>query len=303
MKTLSFGEILWDVIGNQKYIGGAPFNISAHLAKMGVESSILSAVGNDSLGLEAISEAKKFNVNTGFINVESGYPTGIVNVKIADGGFPSYTIIENTAWDNIVLTESFRSGLQKSNWDVLCFGTLAQRTAQNRKTLHEILDSLKFKHMFYDVNLRQKYFEKTWIEESLKASSIAKFNDEEASFLSEYLFGAKMGEKDFSVKIAESYDVETICVTSGGKGCAVLHEKEFREFEGVKVKVADTVGAGDSFSAAFLFACLSGQHPFEAAKFAVKIGGYVASRNGAVPEYSAEISQSVEAIRDGNQPS
>lgn len=125
MKTLSFGEILWDVIGDGKYIGGAPFNIAAHLAKMGVESAILSALGDDELGHEALSIAKKLNVNTECVAVESEHPTGIVDVKITGAGMPSYTIKENTAWDNIILTRSIFSELKKSKWDVLCFGTLA----------------------------------------------------------------------------------------------------------------------------------------------------------------------------------
>lgn len=298
MKTLSFGEILWDVIGDRKYIGGAPFNIAAHLAKMGVESAMLTAVGDDDLGRKALAIAEKSNVNTEYMNVESAYPTGMVDVKITGAGMPSYTINENTAWDNIILTPLSLSKLKKSKWDVLCFGTLAQRTEQNRKTLYEILDKVEFGHIFYDVNLRQKYFGKSWIEKSLEASSIAKFNDEEASVMSDYLFNAKMSERDFSMEVAGKYGVGTICVTRGGNGCAVLHGNEFREFKGIKVKVADTVGAGDSFSAAFLFALMSGRHPFEAATFAGEIGAYVASRNGAVPDYSEEISKSVKAIRN-----
>lgn len=297
MKTLSFGEILWDVIGDKKYIGGAPFNIAAHLAKMGAESAILSALGDDELGHEALSIAKKLNVNTVCIAVESEHPTGIVDVKITDDGMPSYTIYENTAWDNIPSTPAILSMLKKSKWDVLCFGTLAQRTGQNRETLCRILDEVGFRHIFYDVNLRQRYYDKSWIEKSLNASSIAKFNDEEASVLSDYLFNSKMSERDFSIRVSEKFDVETICITRGGNGCAVFHRNEFREFKGVKVKVADTVGAGDSFSAGFLFALMSGRHPFEAANFAGEIGAYVASRNGAIPEYSAEINQEIKTIR------
>lgn len=115
--------------------------------------------------------------------------------------------------------------------------------------------------------------------------------------MSDYLFNAKMSERDFSMEVAGRYGIETICVTRGGNGCAVLHKNEFREFKGVKVKVADTVGAGDSFSAAFLFALMSGKHPFEAANFAGEIGAYVASRNGAIPEYSAEIYKLIKAVK------
>ncbi|OGV50626.1 MAG: hypothetical protein A2017_06900 [Lentisphaerae bacterium GWF2_44_16] len=297
MRALSFGELLWDIIGNKEYLGGAPFNLTAHLAGMGTEVSIISALGRDDLGKDALFDAEDLNVDTEFIQVHDRYPTGTVDVKVDNKGIPSYAINENTAWDNIDVNDNAILRIKEKSWNVFCFGTLAQRTETNRKSLWKIIENISFDHIFYDVNLRQNYFEKEHIEKSLKASSIVKLNSEEAVFLSQYIFNGTMTEKEFAARLSVEYGIEIVCITRGENGSAVFYENEFREIPGIPVKTADTVGAGDSYGAAFLFAFLSGKSPSEAAAFAGKIASYVASQNGAIPEYSEEIIKTIENIK------
>ncbi len=297
MKAISFGEILWDIIENKAHIGGAPFNLTAHMAKMGGMSSyIISALGDDDLGHQAIDKVKLFNMNDSFISVLKDYPTGTVDVELTGDGMPTYIIHEKTAWDNITLSKEQLKELSSDKWDVFCFGTLAQRTDSNRKLLFDILENISAKHIFYDVNLRQEYYHKDWIEASLNKSTIVKVNDEEAVFLSKQLFCKKLSEKDFAEKLCSKYNIKLVCITRGGEGVAVYHDSNFHEIPSIKVKVADTVGAGDSFSAGFLFAYLSGKTPEEAANFAVKVGGFVASSYGAIPKYSEKLMIEIENI-------
>ncbi len=298
MKAISFGEILWDIIEGKAHIGGAPFNLTAHLAKMGFNSYIISALGSDELGDKALKALKSFNMNDAYVSTLKEYPTGTVDVKITGEGMPTYIIHENTAWDNISLSQKQHNDLGSQNWDVFCFGTLAQRTESNRTLLTRLLENIKSKHVFYDVNLRQEYFKKEWIENSLKKSTIVKVNDEEAEFLSEKLFNKKLTEKRFAEELAKVYDVSLVCITRGGDGVAVYNNNEFCEIPSVKVKVADTVGAGDSFSAGFLYAYLTGHSPEKSAKFAVKVGGFVASSYGAIPEYSNDLIQELKNLKD-----
>ena len=296
MKAISFGEILWDIIENKAHIGGAPFNLTAHLAKMGMKSYIISALGDDELGHQAMDNVNLFKMNDSFISTLNNHPTGTVDVELTGAGIPTYIIHEDTAWDNIILSKEQFNELSNNNWDVFCFGTLAQRTESNRKLLFEILESITAKHIFYDVNLRQEYYHKEWIEASLTKTTILKVNDEEAVFLSEQLFGKTLTEKQFAIELSKKYSIDLVCITRGGEGVAVYHNGQFDEIPSVKIKVADTVGAGDSFSAGFLFAYLSGKNPEKSAEFAVKVGGFVASSYGAIPKYSEKLMNDIKNI-------
>jgi len=285
MNTLSFGEILWDIINGHSYIGGAPFNLAVHLAKMGCRSTLISSVGKDKLGKRALEEALQRQVNTEFIQCHPFLPTGVVNVKLDSKGHPAYRIIENVAWDHIELNKNSIFNLSKINWEIFCFGTLAQRTPENRKMLNHLLFSIKPRHVFYDVNLRQHYYRKEWVEKSLCQSTIVKLNDREASMLSELLFQQKLKQKDFIKNLAEKYDLSIVCVTHGKEGVSIYHQDSLERVPGINGPVTDTVGAGDGFSAAFLFSYLCGSSIFESAEFGEIVANFVVSQSGAVPKY------------------
>lgn len=296
MKILSFGELLWDHIGGAWHIGGAPFNFTAHCARMGALAALVSSVGNDSLGRKARAEAKKCGIDTGAIAVNRRLPTGTVEITLRGDGSHDFAIRENVAWDEITLSSEEARALGSGGIDALCFGTLAQRSAVNRASLELLLDCVAPRIVFYDVNIRQDYYAAEWIEWSLRACSIMKCNDDEAALLGRLLFGRGLDDEEFARAAAERYNITTLCVTRGARGAAVLHDRAFTEVPGVEVTVADTVGAGDAFGAAFLRSFLGGRGAEEAARFAVRVGAFVASRSGAVPEYSEEMQRLVKEM-------
>jgi len=254
LKVLLFGELLWDIIGGKAYIGGAPFNLASHLAKMGTQSAYISSVGKDKLGEEALKIAKRYGLNTSYITTHPHLPTGKVDVYLNHQGHPKYIIQEGTAWDQIILKEDLRNLLLlKENWDVFCFGTLAQRTESNRNLLYDLISHLQCQHIFYDVNLRQNFYQKEWIEHSLQVSTVLKLNEEETTTLSELLLGEVLRREVFCSTIFSEYCLKIICITLGEHGSIVYDGRNYFHIPGVKTKIIDTVGAGDGYSAAFLF--------------------------------------------------
>lgn len=297
MKTLLFGEILWDIIDNKPYIGGAPFNLSAHLAKMGFESTLISSVGKDVLGRKALKEAEKRGINSSLISIHPNLPTGIVEVNLDERGHPTYMIKEDVAWDNIIIDQDLTDGLTKTKWEIFCFGTLAQRTKENRELLGRIMSWAHPRHVFYDVNLRQNYYRKEWIEKSLCQSSIVKLNDREALIVSELLFGETLKQENFVNRISQDYDLSIVCITHGKNGSSIYYNGKLEKIPGINGPVADTVGGGDSYSAGFLFSYLCGTSIYEAAEFAEIVGNFVVSQSGAVPKYPKWLEKEIENLK------
>lgn len=292
MKTLALGEILWDIIEGKAHIGGSPFNVAVHLSKMGANSYLASSVGADHLGTGAKEHARNFDVHTDFISTLNDKPTGTVLVELKEGQ-PDYTIVEGVAWDNIFLDETQLTRLLNTTWDYLVFGTLAQRTASNKVLYQKILKDVKANNIFFDVNLRQSYFSKEIVEASLPYASILKLNDEEVSPISNLVYGQTLNFKDFSERTSQEFDIHTICITRGGDGVLVYSKNNFYDIPGVKVAVADTVGAGDSFSAAFLYTLHQTGDAALAAQRGCQLGAFVASREGAVPDYTAALKEAL----------
>ncbi len=287
MKILAFGEILFDVIEGENFLGGAPLNFAAHLAKCGAESYIFSKVGQDDLGNSAVNQVKNLGVKTGFVQTDAAYPTGTVEVTLS-AGQPEYTIHEDVAYDFIALNGK-AAFLESIDFDVLYFGTLAQRSQQSRRALRQIVEAGKFKQVFYDVNLRQEFFSKEILESSLQLCTILKLNDEEVKVLAKLLYGQELSLISFLEKTAETFHINIIIVTAGAAGCFVYEGQQLHTVQGHAVTVADTVGAGDAFSAAFVYKLLSGESASKAAATANKLGAFVASCRGPIPVYSAEI--------------
>jgi len=297
VKALLFGEILWDIIESKPYIGGAPFNLAAHLTKMGLKSTLISSVGKDALGKKALKEAEKRGINSTFIKVHPDLPTGIVNVNLDKAGHPTYVINENVAWDNIILDQDLINSLTKNKWEVFCFGTLAQRTKENRDLLSQIISWARPHHIFYDLNLRQNYYKKEWIEKSLCQSSIVKLNDREALVVSEFLFGQTLKQENLAELICREYDLSIVCITHGKNGSSIYRNGKLEKVQGINGPVADTVGGGDSYSAGFLFSYLCGTSIYEAAEFAEIVGNFVVSQSGAVPKYPKWLEKEIENLK------
>ncbi|MEI6055155.1 MAG: carbohydrate kinase [Lentisphaerota bacterium] len=293
MKILVFGEILWDIIGDKAYIGGAPFNLASHSSNMGLHSYLVTSVGDDFLGKSALKSAKNHNIHMDYVSESSKYPTGAVEVTVNEQGIPNYVINEDVAWDNIQLSEEQLKEIANTKWDVFCFGTLAQRTETNRTLLSVILENINAKEIFFDINLRQDYFDKKSITYSLSKSTIVKLNDEESFFLDKYLFSKEGTLDEFAERLRAKFNIKILCITKGPAGADIYHEDKKYSVPGVKITVADTVGAGDSFCAGFLASYLSGNSLEKSGELAVQVAGYVASKDGAIPEYSTELKETV----------
>lgn len=287
MKLLSFGEILWDIVDSQEYLGGAPFNLAAHAARCGADCWFISSIGDDDLGHRAIAQAEQMNVDCSYTLVNPDHPTGTVDAVISAAGQPDYIIHEPVAYDFITLDDELINKIVESKFDVFCFGSLAQRSQTNRDTLSRLLAALSETNtkIFCDVNLRQNYFSKEILESSLKASDILKLNDDEVEVISGlFNIGNHTLLEDFCSAIGKQMDIKEIIVTMGEKGSLIYDGKECHMIEGQKVEVVNTIGAGDAFSAVFLYKRLNGNTPTQAATYANRVAAYVCTQTGAVPE-------------------
>ena len=286
LNLLAFGEILFDIIDGQAHIGGAPFNVAAHFAKHNNQAFMVSSVGMDKLGEEAKMAIDLKKVNRNFVNT-TNENTGVVNVNISESGQPSYDILEGVAWDKIILTETQIAAIKKVKWDCFYFGMLAQRSETNQQTLKKMFELVYFPTVFLDVNLRKDYFNKKLLETSFEKCTILKLNDEEIDVLAPMLFNVHLTPKEFAEKASSKFHIDIIIITLGANGAAFYENGVYEQVPGVKIKVADTVGAGDSFSAAFLNAYLKGSKVKKAVYEGCKLGAFVASKRGAIPEYDA----------------
>ncbi len=286
MKALVFGEILWDIIAGEEHLGGAPLNFAAHVKQCGQDSAIISCLGNDKLGNEAYRLVKDLGVDVSFIQ-KSDVRTGFVPVTLKDGQ-PDYIITRDVAYDYIDSNQLDHDKI--ATFDFFYFGSLIQRNQVSRQSLYAILDQHQFKEVFYDVNLRKDSYNQSIIEQSLDHCTLLKVNDEEVSVLSEMLFGEAQGFEAFGKSVCTHYpQIKFVIITAGGDGCFVFDGEALTEIPTEPIQVVDTVGAGDSFSAAFACVYSETKDTIEAARVANKVGGFVASSRGPIPRYSEEL--------------
>ena len=285
---ISFGEILWDVIEGEFHLGGAALNLAAHASHLGMSALLVSCVGEDDLGRRAIHEARKMGVDVAGIGTQPDYPTGTVQVSLTCGQ-PEYTIHAPVAWDFITTASDGHGDLRSQHVDAVCFGTLAQRAPVSRQTLRDLLDSRSDIPSFYDVNLRQCYFTEDVLEWGFRRAQVVKVNNMEAHVIGRLLFEEELTSEAFARRLQDAYDVEVVLVTLGADGCLVASPSGIAHVNGHSVAVVDTIGAGDAFSAGFLSAWLRGHSPSRAAQIGNTLGAYVATRRGAIPEYSENI--------------
>lgn len=279
--VVGIGELLWDVLPTGKKAGGAPINFVYHATQLGAEGYAISAVGKDELGEEIVQELDNNHIAHCIESVD--YPTGTVEVTL-EKGIPTYNIIENVAWDHIPVSSKAIEIVKEAK--AICFGTLAQRNMDSQKALTELLsyapeDALRF----FDINIRQNYYSKELILDLLGKANILKINDEELEMLR-----PMMGlEGDYEVcckALLEKYGLKYVILTAGSKFSAIYSTDENSVIGTPKVAVADTVGAGDSFSGAFVYSILAGKSLKEAHRKAVNTAAFVCSKEGAWPEYS-----------------
>ncbi len=269
LQIYSFGEVLFDLLPDGPHLGGAPLNLAVHLHQLGVETHLISAVGDDPLGTAALAGIVEQGLSTEYVATVP-QPTGTVAVTLDAAKVPTYHFSENSAYDNIPVPV-----LADRTADLFCFGTLAQRNDISRATLKQLLSSINAP-VFCDVNLRGNYYSKEILEESLNAANIVKLNEDELPCIA-----ALFGFPSECGAFAERFQVETVILTLGPAGCLVLSDGHEVRSPAFPAKVVSTVGAGDSFSAAFLYHLLSGHGVEEAAAAGNRLAAEVASRPGA----------------------
>ena len=278
---VGIGELLWDMLPTGKKAGGAPINFVYHASRLGAEGYAISAIGDDMLGKEIIEELDRYHIQHLIEKVP--YPTGTVKVGLTEEGIPSYTISERVAWDHIIATSNAVDLAEQA--DAICFGTLAQRSAQSRETIQAISSFAPTDaYRLFDINLRQRYYSKELIEESFYLANVLKANDREFAVL-KALFGLTGSEKEAARWFIEKYNLRMFVLTAGASHSTIYTREEVSTLPTQPVQVVDTVGAGDAFSAALVIALLKGKSLEEAHREAVKCAAFVCSKAGAWPDY------------------
>jgi fructokinase len=284
---VGLGEALWDVLPEGKKLGGAPANFAYHAGQFGLDTIAISALGEDALAEETIDALKEHNLN--YLMPRVPYPTGTVQVTLAEGGIPTYDIKEGVAWDNIPYTDEMAEIARQAR--AVCFGSLAQRNSVSRENIRQFLadtpaDCLKI----CDINLRQQFYSKEILEDSFKLCNILKINDEELVVVNRMFGYDGLDMRQTCEKMVQDYGLKMLVLTCGTNGSYVFTDDGLTSFQDTpKVAVADTVGAGDSFTGSFCACIINGKPVQEAHKIAVKVSAFVCTQNGAMPIVPEEL--------------
>ena len=280
--VVGLGEVLWDLFPSGARFGGAPANFAYHAKQLGANALTVSAVGTDELGERAIEKLCGFGMPTKYVQRNSK-PTGQVHVEVDDKGHASYRFEEDCAWDHLVWKEELKE--LAANVAAVCFGTLCQRNLESGNTIQEFLahvpdDRLKI----YDINIRPPFFSDSVIVKSLELANVFKLNDDELPIVANAvgLSGDPVAQLQ---DLCEKFDLKLITLTRGSSGALLVGGGEVVEQEGVETTVKDTVGAGDSFTAAVVLGLLDGKPKKEIAKSACELAAFVCTQEGATPEY------------------
>lgn len=291
--VIGIGEILWDIIGGKKHLGGAPANFAYHASGLGDIGVPVSRVGSDELGSEIIGSVRALGVSTEYIQVDRRLPTGTATVALDGAGQPRFEITRDVAWDNLKATERMLQLARRA--DAVCFGTLAQRSAGSRRAIRAFLRAASRALRVCDLNLRAEFAAlpigrapavADIIAEAIRSAHVLKLNDEEMRQI-RALFGNEVTDDGFLLWLIREFGLRMVCVTRGAKGCILRTARRRMASPGVRVRVVDTVGSGDAFTAALVHHLLRGRPLRETAEFANRVGAYVASQPGATPPMPA----------------
>ncbi len=283
---VGLGEVLWDLLPSGKQLGGAPANFAYHATALGARGYVASSVGNDELGREILARLDDLGLDRGAVAVDgSGHPTGTVTVELDDAGKPTYAIHENVAWDFIPAGDGLLQLARRA--DAVCYGSLAQRCDVSAATIRSFLAATPAGCLrIFDINLRQAYYSRGVIEASLQVGDVLKLNDEELPVLVE-MFGLPGGGGGGEIgslrSLAERFSLRSVVLTRGAAGSVVIAGEDVSDLSGTSVEVADTVGAGDSFTAAIAMGLLQGVPVDDLHRHAVRVAGYVCTQSGATP--------------------
>lgn len=287
--VVGIGEVLWDLLPDGPQLGGAPANFAYHARSLGLEAAVISCVGDDELGSNLLERLHQLSVPSDLVTQNAGLPTGTVSVTLNGNGVPHYTIHEPVAWDRIQSTSLAQESVR--NAQVVCFGSLAQRSLTSRKTIQGLVSATSTSALrVFDINLRQRFYSREIIEQSLRLANVLKLNDAELPILTAML------ELHGSVKeqlnqLAAQFELQTIALTCGDKGSLLYHRGCWSDCSVQPVHVADTVGAGDAFTAALVKGILLDMKPGDINAAANEVARHVCSCVGATPPLPEAVRQ------------
>jgi fructokinase len=281
-RVVGLGEVLWDVLPERTCLGGAPTNFAYITTLMGDQGIVASRVGQDSQGIEALRRMEELGLDIDHVQTDRQHRTGIVNVQVDGNGQPKFEIAHPVAWDFLEWTPDWQ--LLAEQADAVCFGSLAQRSETSRAAIRRFVSAMVPGTLkVFDVNLRQSYYSHDILSQSMKLADIVKLNDDE---LPKIMSLIKMPHKDAlssAQRLIHAYDLKVVCITRGGRGSLLVRERDQSEHPGFKVRVADTVGSGDAFTAGLVHEYLHGASLDLMNEVANLVGAWVASEVGAMP--------------------
>lgn len=297
-QIVGLGEVLWDMLPNGAQLGGAPTNFAVGCARLGAHAALASAVGSDRLGEQTRALLSSFRVDTSFLQ-QNELPTGEVTVEVDSAGQPHYTIAEPSAWDSLQWTSKWQALAQRC--DAVCFGTLALREPRSRQTIRSFVETTKPECVrVFDVNLRPPFYDADAIRWGLHHATILKLNDDELAVLEEAAGISQSDAANTLHSLLRAWpSLALVCLTHGARGCSLLSREERAAHGGFAARVADTVGAGDAFTAAAVTYFLRKAPLAGIAAAANRLGAYVASQPGATPALSPELLAELDTLAGG----
>ncbi|MDB6110069.1 MAG: sugar kinase, ribokinase [Pedosphaera sp.] len=285
--VVGLGEVLWDLLPGGKELGGAAANFAYHAQTLGAEAWLISRVGNDPLGCEILERLRAMQLPTDGVTIDLSTPTGTAAIEVSAEGQPKFNIRDHVAWDHILATESARATVAGA--DAVCFGSLAQRHETSRAAIRSLVASTRPGALrIFDVNLRQAFFSLEVLETSLRLANVLKINDEELPVLAT-LFGLRGGVTEQLAELAGRFDLLMVALTCGAQGSLFYSRGCYSEVKGLPIRVADTIGAGDSFTAMLTMGLLAGWDLDRINRCANEVAAYVVSQPGATPKLPAHL--------------
>jgi fructokinase len=284
---VGLGEILWDLLPSGKQMGGAPANFAYMANVLGDEGIVASRTGNDDLGREVRETLETLDINPTFIQADDDHSTGVVEVLIDGAGQPEFKIAEDVSWDHLEWTTIWERLAVRA--DAICFGSLAQRSKPSRATIHRFLEASKKSTLkIYDVNLREPFYSRDIIVDSLRLSNIAKLNSDELAKVCYLLNIPGQSEQERSKRLLIEFDLQLVCITRGEAGSLLVSADQAVEHSGFRVTVADAVGAGDAFTACLAHHYIRGESLHKISQLANGFASWVATQTGATPAVPPE---------------
>lgn len=281
--VVGLGELLWDFLPTGKQLGGAPANVAYHAQALGDRGLVLSRIGADALGEEALSLLRRQGIDVSHVQQDRASPTGTVSVSLNQQGHPTFVITHDVAWDNMVCTDDWRS--IAADADAVCFGTLAQRSSVSSRAVRDFLDATSDRCLVtFDVNLRQFFYSAEIIRSSLERSNVCKLNEQELPTVASIIGLKVTTAAETARRIVETFDLRCMAVTRGEQGSVLVSSDEIVEHPGYRVEVQDTVGAGDAFTAGLIHGLLRDMSLRDVSQIASERGAWVAASQGAMPD-------------------